>query len=376
MRLLMLSGDQQVAASERGPFHALLGEFRKHFDGVDVLVTGGGTAGRDLEPFEGVRFHVGPSGRLGRVRWLAQKGAKLVKAYGHGLVVSHDYGLCHNGKAAARISKSTGVPWVSELHHIPGHPVAAGWGERLEFHLARRFVAWATPRVRAFRVVNSTEMPALLESWGVPSQKVAVLSSLYLDLEVFKPAEEPVEYEQDLLFVGRLVANKGLDTILGSLRVLRDAGLPHRALFVGRGPLSRWLQRELEHTGLNRHSRLVEWVDGPDELAAIYRASRLLVCASTSEGGPRVPLEALACGTPAISTPVGVMPEVLGDDVAGGLFDFSVGALSRKLGEILPHEDKRRAMGEAGPGVAARFERVAQIERYADGLKALAQGTA
>ncbi len=374
MRLLMLSGDEQVAASERGPFHALLGEFRKHFDSIDVLVTGGDAAGQDLEPFEGVRLHVGPSGRLGRVRWLAQKGAKLVNAYGHGLVVSHDYGLCHNGKAAARISKATEIPWVSELHHVPGHPVASGWGERLEFQLARRFVSWASSRVRAFRVVNSTEMPALLESWGVPSQKIAVLSSLYLDLEVFRPAEEPVEYEQDLLFVGRLVANKGLDTILGSLRVLRDAGLPHRALFVGRGPLSAWLQRELLRTGLDRHARLVEWVDGPEELAEIYRASRLLVCASTSEGGPRVPLEALACGTPVLSTPVGVMPEVLADGAAGALFDFSVGALSRKLGEILPHEDKRRAMGEAGPAIAAAFERVTQIERYADGLKRLAQG--
>ena len=374
MRLLMLSGDEQVAAGERGPFHALLGEFRKHFDGIDVLVTGGAIAGQDLEPFEGVRFHVGPSGRFGRVRWLAQKGAKLVGAYGHGLVVSHDYGLCHNGKAAARISKATGVPWVSELHHVPGHPVASGLKERLEFHLVRRFVAWASPRVRAFRVVNSREMPALLESWGVSSQKVAVLSSLYLDLEVFRPAEEPLEYEQDLLFVGRLVANKGLDTILGSLRVLRDAGLPHRALFVGRGPLSAWLQRELVRTGLDRHTRVVEWVDGPEELAEIYRASRLLVCASTSEGGPRVPLEALACGTPVLSTPVGVMPEILADGAAGALFDFSVGAMSRKLGEILPHEDKRRAMGEAGPAIAAPFERVAQIERYADGLKRLAQG--
>jgi glycosyltransferase involved in cell wall biosynthesis len=229
--------------------------------------------------------------------------------------------------------------------------------------------------VRAFRVVNSREMPALLESWGVPSQKVAVLSSLYLDLGVFRPAEEPVEYEQDLLFVGRLVANKGLDTILGSLRVLRDAGLPHRALFVGRGPLSAWLQKELDRTGLSRHTRIVDWVDGPEELAAIYRASRLLVCASTSEGGPRVPLEALACGTPVLSTPVGVMPEVLADGAGGALFDFSVGAMSRKLGEILPHEDKRRAMGEAGPAIAAAFERVSQIERYADGLKQLAQGT-
>ncbi len=376
MRLLMLSGDEQVAAGERGPFHSLLGEFRRHFDGIDVLVTGGGASGVDLEPFDGVRFHVGPSGRFGRVRWLAQKGAKLAKAYGHGLVVSHDYGLCHNGKAAARISKLAGVPWVSELHHVPGHPVATGWRERMEFRLARKFVSWATPRVRAFRVVNSKEMPELLEGWGVPSQKVAVLSSLYLDLDIFKPSAEPVEFEQDLLFVGRLVSNKGLDLILDALRVLRDAGRPQRALFVGRGPLGAWLNKELTRTGLSRHSRCLEWVDGPLELAEIYRASRLLVCASTSEGGPRVPLEAMACGTPVISTPVGVMPEVLADGAAGELFDFSVPALARKLGEILPQEAKRVAMGEAGPAIAARFERVAQIERYADGLKALAQGDA
>ncbi len=376
MRLLMLSGDEQVAAGERGPFHSLLGEFRRHFDGIDVLVTGDGASGVDLEPFDGVRFHVGPSGRFGRVRWLAQKGAKLAKAYGHGLVVSHDYGLCHNGKAAARISKLAGVPWVSELHHVPGHPVATGWRERMEFRLARKFVSWATPRVRAFRVVNSKEMPELLEGWGVPSQKVAVLSSLYLDLDIFKPSAEPVEFEQDLLFVGRLVSNKGLDLILDALRVLRDAGRPQRALFVGRGPLGAWLNKELTRTGLSRHSRCLEWVDGPLELAEIYRASRLLVCASTSEGGPRVPLEAMACGTPVISTPVGVMPEVLADGAAGELFDFSVPALARKLGEILPQEAKRVAMGEAGPAIAARFERVAQIERYADGLKALAQGDA
>ena len=38
MRLLMLSGDQQVAFGERGPFYTLLEEFREHFDGIDVLV--------------------------------------------------------------------------------------------------------------------------------------------------------------------------------------------------------------------------------------------------------------------------------------------------------------------------------------------------
>ena len=70
MRLLMISGDEQVAIGERGPFHTLLEEFRRHFDGIDVLVTGAEIPGGEAEPFEGVRFHVGPASRLGRVNWL------------------------------------------------------------------------------------------------------------------------------------------------------------------------------------------------------------------------------------------------------------------------------------------------------------------
>jgi glycosyltransferase involved in cell wall biosynthesis len=372
MRLLMLSGDQQVAFGERGPFYALLEEFREHFDGIDVLVTGRGRAATTTDPFDGVRFHVGPSGRFGRVSWLAKQGVKLAKAYGHGLVLSHDYGLFHNGKAAARIASKAGIPWVSELHHVSGHPIAANRRERLELKLSERFVKWATPQVSAFRVVNSTEMPPLLESWGVPSQKIAVISSLYLDLDVFRPPTAKVEAQQDLIFVGRLVANKGLDAIMTALTVLRDAGKPQRALFVGRGPLGAWLDKEIERVGLGRTTRRIDWVDGPEELAELYRSSRLLVCASTSEGGPRVPLEALACGTPVVSTPVGVMGEVLEDGAAGVLCEFTMSSLARSLALLLADESKRSAMGAAGPKVAARFERIAQIERYATGLKALA----
>ena len=372
MRLLMLSGDQQVAFGERGPFYALLEEFRQHFDGIDVLVTGSGRAATTTDPFDGVRFHVGPSGRFGRVAWLARQGAKLVKAYDHGLVLSHDYGLFHNGKAAARISAKAGVPWVSELHHVSGYPVAATRRERIELMLSERFVRWATPRVGAFRVVNSMEMPPLLEGWGVPSQKIAVISSLYLDLDVFHPPASVVEAQQDLIFVGRLVPNKGLDTILRALTVLRDAGKPQRALFVGRGPLARWLDKEIERAGLGRYTRRIDWVDGPEELAELYRSSRLLVCASTSEGGPRVPLEALACGTPVVSTSVGVMGEVLEDGAAGVLCEFTMSSLARSLALVLSDETKRSAMGAAGPMIAARYERSAQIQRYAEGLTRIA----
>jgi glycosyltransferase involved in cell wall biosynthesis len=261
---------------------------------------------------------------------------------------------------------------VSELHHVSGYPIAVNRRERFELMLSERFVRWATPRVDAFRVVNSTEMPPLLEGWGVPSQKIAVISSLYLDLDVFHPPAAPVEAQQDVIFVGRLVPNKGLDTIFSALTVLRDAGKPQRVLFVGRGPLARWLDKEIERVGLGKYTRRIDWVDGPEELADLYRSSRLLVCASTSEGGPRVPLEALACGIPVVSTPVGVMGEVLKDGAAGVLCEFTMSSLARSLALLLADESKRSAMGAAGPLIAARFERSAQIQRYAEGLKRIA----
>ena len=100
MRLLMISGDEQVALGERGPFHTLLEEFRRHFDGIDVLVTGVEVPGGEAEPFEGVRFHVGPASRLGRVNWLARKGNKLLGAYGHG-----EYPRCQEMQKGAQKCK-------------------------------------------------------------------------------------------------------------------------------------------------------------------------------------------------------------------------------------------------------------------------------
>src|SRR6185503_10592412 len=84
------------------------------------------------------------------------------------LIVSHDYGWFYNGLAAARLSRRSGVPYLSELHPVPGHPIAADTRERFDRAVARRYVRWARSRARAFRVVNQGEMVPLLESWGVP----------------------------------------------------------------------------------------------------------------------------------------------------------------------------------------------------------------
>ena len=368
----MVSGDRQVVIGERGPFWSMQRHFSTFFDRVDVLVPGPGAEVVTRTIHDNVHFHVGPEGRGALPGWIASRGAELVKEHGHGLVVTHDYGTFYNGRGGARLARAAGLPRVSELHHIPGHPVASGVTERLEKLMARLYVGWARRHVRAFRVVNETEMPALLRSWGVPEDRIVVLPSQYLDFEVFHPPTEEQEPERDVVFVGRMAANKGVDRILDALARCASRGQSYRATFVGKGPeRERWIARAAR-LGLAESTEWIEWIAEPSELAEIYRTSRVCVCASTCEGGPRFTVEAMASGVPVVSTPVGVMTDLLADGEAGRLAGFDVGSLADALTEVLSDETRRAERGLEAARRVQIFEYHAALERYARGLLALA----
>ncbi len=371
MRLLMVSGDRQVAVGERGPFDALQREFSRWFERIDVISPRPDRPVSVRTIHERVHLHPAECGRAGMVAYILRRGRELIAAHGHALIVSHDFGWFYNGIGSARLSRATGVPYLSELHHVPGYPVAADLWERLDRLVARSYVRWARHRARAFRVVNHGEMPALLERWGVARERIVVLPSLYIDLATFRPAEVPLAPRQDVLFVGRMVANKGLERIVDALALLAGRARAPTALLVGKGPLQERVKRRVHARGLSGSVRFVDWVAQPAEVAQLYRQSRLIVCASTCEGGPRVTVEAMACGTPAVSTPVGMMKELIEPGVNGELVGFDAHSLAQGLERVLCDEPRRRAMGARAVAAAARFEYAATIEGYARGLYAL-----
>jgi glycosyltransferase involved in cell wall biosynthesis len=368
----MVSGDRQVVLGERGPFYSMQAEFSRYFERVDVICPKPAGEIKVRRIHDNVYFHPAPVTRRGMVNYITRQGTELIEKHGHALITSHDYGWFYNGVGSAHLSRRFKLPYLSELHHVPGVPVSANLREHFDRFVARTYVRWARDRAVAFRVVNSEEMPRILKRWGVPERKILFLPSLYIDHEIFFPA--PVgstpDFKYDVIFVGRMVLNKGLGRIVDALSLLKRRGHSMRALFVGRGPMRSVIEARAALRDLD--ATFIDWVDSPAALADLYRASRACICGSTCEGGPRYTVEAMACGTPAVSTPVGVMSGLVEDGLAGGLAGWDPHAMALALERVLVDEDVRLEMGRRAVERVRPFEFRATLALYANGLRRLA----
>lgn len=367
----MLSGDRDVTTGRHGPFHTTLEGLAAEFDRIDVLSPHAAGA-QTVEPYPGVRVEPAPVSRLRQSTWMRRRGAELLRRYRHGLIVSHDYGIFANGRAAGWLSRRLGVRYVSEIHHIPGHPKRAQWWEPLEQLVYRAYVTRVAGRAAAIRVVNRREVPDLLAAWGVARERILVLPSAYIDREVFAPGE--VERDFDLGFVGRLVANKNLGYVARAFAARSSQDCQAKFVVAGQGPGAKLLRRGLTRFGILDRVTFVDWLDSPIDLADLYRRMRALIAPSLSEGGPRVCLEAMACGTPVFTTPVGVMPETVEHGTNGWLLPWDAKAGAALVSGVLRDPDRLRAAGHSGRAATARFEKSAVLGAYATTYRRLAEG--
>ncbi|GEM_PF-4612452 len=115
--------------------------------------------------------------------------------------------------------------------------------------------------------------------------------------------------EKILLFVGRLAPVKRVNFLLEIFKKFHETCSFSRFLIVGNGESLPELQRTVENlpvTGVEFRGERSQ-----TELVQIYNIADVLLLASETEGNPTVVREALACGLPVISTPVGDVPRLL-----------------------------------------------------------------
>jgi glycosyltransferase involved in cell wall biosynthesis len=209
---------------------------------------------------------------------------------------------------------------------------------------------------------RSTERD-LLREYGVRPEKVFVVAE---GVEpAFRPLEDP-ERRSDLarrwslpprylLAVGTVEPRKNLATLLRAMDVLRERGASWPLLVAGgRGWKSEALYREWEERGLTEAVRFLGRVPHED-LPGLYSLADLFVYPSLYEGFGLPLLEAMACGTPVLSTAVSSIPEVAGD--AGHLVEEpeDADALADAIGRLMEDEDARRTLSARGRERAREF---------------------
>ena len=115
-----------------------------------------------------------------------------------------------------------------------------------------------------------------------------------------------------IMVVGSLNPRKNLETLFESYRLLRQRGLGHQLVVVGpKAWKSASIFQRLHDLGLESDVVMTGFVD-EDDLPALYSGADAFAFPSLYEGFGLPPLEAMACGTPVVTSNSSSLPEVVG----------------------------------------------------------------
>jgi glycosyltransferase involved in cell wall biosynthesis len=216
--------------------------------------------------------------------------------------------------------------------------------ERIVYSRASRFIVLS----RAFGAILERE-------YGVRNDKIRIVPG-GVELRRFgrfaskHAAKEILGWPTDrptVLTVRRLVHAKGVENLIDAVVAIRRVVPDVLIVIAGSGPLARDLKRRVRNLELDHWVCFAGFVP-EEQLPTMYRAADLFVVPTVAlEGFGLVVLEALACGTPVLVTPIAGLPEVVAD-LEPGLVLAGAGPdeLARGIGDALcgrlrlPDEDE------------------------------------
>jgi glycosyltransferase involved in cell wall biosynthesis len=207
-------------------------------------------------------------------------------------------------------------------------------------------------RATAVVAVSQATKNDIVQHLGVAADRIFVVHE-GVDHSIFRPVQRQMLDEPYVLYVGSEQPRKNLRVLLYALARL-NAHRGHRKLKLvkvgaaggGEAPFRRQTMQLVRDTGLENHVVFTGPVS-PDELAAYYSGAACLVLPSYREGFGFPPLEAMACGCPAIVSTAQALVEVAG----GAALTFDPDddqALADQISSVLGDPALRRDLIDRG----------------------------
>ncbi len=252
--------------------------------------------------------------------------------------------------------------WVARMGHVPLVTTLHGTDVRMA-----RNIPMSRPAFR--HVMQHSAAVTAVSRWlseearGIVSMKAPLVAPMPVATELFVAAPGTGRTRR-LLFVGRLMPQKGIDILIDALGAMpADIGLD----VIGDGPDREALESRARSAGLGGrvqfHGAVKQF-----ELPALYQRALALVVPSSEEGLGLVAVEAQLCETPVIAFDSGGLPDVVQHDRTGLLVrEQNANALASAVKALLARADQGAALGQAGRLHAlATFAPESVATRYAD----------
>lgn len=253
-----------------------------------------------------------------------------------------------DGLDTYRLTDPLQTHWVRVYYRQPWRQRLERWNPRHRaiFAIERRLFGPRGPR----RIIVQSKLDARLlqEYFDIPSERLRLVRN-GVDLSVFRPddgadrcsvrQELGIGNDQPVLtFASMDFRRKGLDSLLQALA--RSQQQEALLLVLGNGDVARY-QALAEQWGMGSRVRFLGRQQG---MSRFYRAADAFVLPTIYEPFPNVNLEAMACGTPVITTATAGGADLVEQGVNGYLVSdaFAVDELTHRIDQMLSLSDEQR----------------------------------
>ena len=280
------------------------------------------------------------------------------------------------------VSPLTRVPYVVTIHDCIHLRFPQYLPNRLASTYARTVMGIAARRARRVLTVSTASKQDILHYLRIPADNVEVIhNALDSRLATAPTADDMARVRERfqlnspfILYAGNIKPHKNVDRLIEAYSILRRRGITEPKLLIIGDEISKYpnLRRMVHRFQLHPHVRFFGFV--PEEtLAALYRLASVFVFPSLYEGFGFPPLEAMASGTPVITSNVSSLPEVVGD--AAVLIDpMDAGAIADAMADVLGNAALRADLVRRGHERVRMFSWERSVARVREVYVELAGG--
>jgi glycosyltransferase involved in cell wall biosynthesis len=242
---------------------------------------------------------------------------------------------------------------------------------RMGYAYARASIWTAAHKSDRIFTVSEQSKRDILKFFKVPPEKIVVTPNAIDDRFGITPSDELVMQTREryqlsnpyILYVGNIKPHKNLERLIEAFHCVRAQGRSELELLIIGDEISKLqtLRRAVHRHGLHRYVRFHGHVSD-QTLAVLYRLASVFVFPSLYEGFGLPPLEAMASGTPVVTSNVSSLPEVVGD--AAVLVDpYSSDAIAQGILEVLRSSHLRARLREKGYARVQEYSWMRSVER-------------